>query len=560
MSSTWWFSKGEKMSTMRHIRGGRRGAVVVLAMIFIAVFSALAVALATVSGSNLQMASNQHKLNGALHAAQSGLECARYLVRTVTGLPLTNTNTVSTAQANQTWTRLCSYIQTTGLDGKTVLAASRFTDALGSGDELVTPALRTGVAGEQFTVRLYRYDADPRTIKAQIMGTDGLAVRHIGMDMAVMKDREVLDYAVASRTRTWLAGDVTIHGNMYSAWKYQHISPFHMTSDAKVLGRIGTILDKVGPDLYAGGVRMPYDLETLDSKGNPVYNASGNKVISLTDELQGQYKSIDYSVSYGDKAVNMPGMKVADYDTSSYKALTTAIPASSYNTTTITEYAPHALGNYSLPGPSGGLKLTRYVVENQTLTNAQVVANRNALFRNCTFNGILYIDGGRTGYYNNIRFDNCTFNGPIVTYPSTVTASEWWQRNQLYFTGAATFQNQTDVPATIMAPNFSVDIGNTNPTRSTNNVLTGAVIGGIVDVRGHAQIYGTIISMFDTSSYPSGYVSNLGATLGDGGSETTAPGDVGVITITPDPDQMLPNGIMSPIIIQPDPRTYSECV
>ena len=112
------------MSAVQQVRGGRRGAVVVLAMVFIAVFSALAVAMVTVSGSNLQMASNQHKLNGALQAAQSGLECARYLVKTV-ALPQTNVNYVTDAQANQVWSNLCAFVRTTALDGQTVPAARR---------------------------------------------------------------------------------------------------------------------------------------------------------------------------------------------------------------------------------------------------------------------------------------------------------------------------------------------------------------------------------------------------------------------------------------------------
>lgn len=547
------------MSATPNVRRGRRGAVVVLAMVFLALFSALAVTLATVSGASVQVASNQHKVNGALHAAQSGLECAKYLVKKVT-LAQTNTNTVSDAQANQAWSSLCTYIQTTRLDGKTVPSAYRFTDTGGSGDALATLALRTGVVGEQVTLRFYRYDTDPRTIKIQAIGTDGPATRKIGMDMAVTKDHEILNYAVASQCRVWITGDSTIHGNLYSSWKYQNVSPFNITHDATVTGTIGTILNKVGPNLYAGSSRMPYDLETLDHDGNPVYDSSGHKVYTSTDEIQGHYRNIQYNVSYGDKATNMPGMKVSDYDTSTYKAQTAVIASTCYNTTKVTEYAPHADGNYSQPAPDGGLRLTRYVCENKTLTNAQVPPNRNVLFKNCTFNGVLYVDGGRSGYYNNIRFDNCTFNGAIVTYPSTDTSSGWWQRNQLYFTGQATFQNQTEVPATIMAPNFSLDIGNTNPTRSENNVLTGAIIGGIVDIRGHAEIYGTIISMFDTSSYPSGYVSNIGATLGDGGSETTDAGDVGVISVTPDPDRMLPSGITSPIIIQPDQHTYAESV
>jgi len=51
--------------------------VLLLAIIVLTIISALAFMIASVSGSNLQMASNQHKANGALHAAQSGLECAK---------------------------------------------------------------------------------------------------------------------------------------------------------------------------------------------------------------------------------------------------------------------------------------------------------------------------------------------------------------------------------------------------------------------------------------------------------------------------------------------------
>ena len=103
-----------------------------------------------------------------------------------------------------------------------------------------------------------------------------------------------------------------------------------------------------------------------------------------------------------------------------------------------------------------------------------------------------------------------------------------------------------------------MNLGNTNPKQSENNVLTGAIIGGIVDIRGNAQIYGTIISMADTTQWPSGYVTNIGATLDDGGSETTEVGDIGVIDVTPDLDQMLPGGITAPIVIKTLQNTYSE--
>ena len=79
-----------------------------------------------------------------------------------------------------------------------------------------------------------------------------------------------------------------------------------------------------------------------------------------------------------------------------------------------------------------------------------------------------------------------------------------------------------------------------------------------MDIRGNATIEGTIISMADTTSYTSGYVTNIGATLEDGGSETVLIEDVGTITITPDTDQMLPSGITSPIEIRPVSDSYCE--
>jgi Tfp pilus assembly protein PilX len=557
--------EGKIMSAAQRYNRRNRGIALIISMLFVLVFSALAVSFAAMSGSNVQLASNQHKVNTALYAAQSGLACGQYIIHTV-ALDSTNSNQVTPGQADASWTKLCTYLQGQALDGKTGSSTTgRFSDSGGAGVQIVTPAMNYDASGATFSLRFYRYDANCLTIKMQATGTDGPIVRRVCLDMDITKDRQVLSYAVASKARVWITGNSTIHGDLYSSWKYQNISPFNMTSDSKVDGIIGTILTninpttgKAGPDLYAGTTKMPYHLETLDANGCPRYDASGHKIISGTDQIQGQCEGINYNVNYGDNAANMPGMRITDYDTSQYKLQTTAIPSSSYNSTTVTEYAPHADGNYGQPAPSGGLKLTRYVCQNKTLTNALVPVKKNVVFKNCTFNGILYVDGGTSTNPNNIRFDNCTFNGPIVTTPSTDTSSGWWQRNQLYFTGTATFQNQTTVPATILAPNFSIDIGNTNPTRGDNNVLTGAIVGGIVDVRGHAQIYGTIISMFDTSSYSSGYVSNIGATLGDGGSETTDPGDVGVITITPDPDKLLPSGITSPIILKPDKTTYNE--
>ncbi len=548
---------GERiMLTTRPVNPRHRGATLLLSMIFVLVFSALAMSLATLSGANVQVASNQHKVNAALYAAQSGLECAKYLVRTAT-LPETSTNCVTDAQADQAWTSLCQYVQSQALDGQTIPSPCQFTDAGGTGDELVIPAMTFGRSDVAFTLRFYRYQSNPRDIKIQSVGTNDGLTRRISMDMDITKDREVLNYAIASRGRMWLTGDTTIHGDLFSAWDRASISPYNMTSDSKVLGTINTVLTLDQIDAQS------YELETLDANdcpidfnGDPLGTNYEDRYYEPDDEIQAYHEGINYGQPYDD----MPGMDISDYNTDDYVDGLTSIASTSSR---VTEYFPHAAGNYSQPSSSGSLQLSRYVYEDQTFSNALLPCGRQALFRNCTFEGILYIDcsktsTSRTSYTNNVRFQDCTFNGVIVT---NVPQPFNWQRNCLYFTGGATFDNESSIQeATILAPHFNVNLGNTNPQQSDNNVLTGAIVGGIVDVRGNAQIYGTIISMFDTTPYSSGYVTNIGATLNDGGSETTELGDIGVISITPEEDMMLPSGITSPIVIKPNLTTYSESV
>jgi len=536
----------------------RRGTVLIISMIFLIIFSALAVSMATMSGTNVQIASNQHKVNSALMAAQSGLECGKYLITTIT-LPSTGQNTVSNSEADQVWTILCQHLQNTAFDGQSVPASARFSDAVGDGDEIVTVPLDFGSVNTDFTLRFYRYDSNPQVIKIQSVGTNGEATKQISMDMKVTKDSEVLNYAVASRGRMWLTGKSTIYGDIFSAWDRPEISPYNMTSDSSVLGTINTVLTLDQIESHS------YQLETLDGNGNPI-DVNGaplggdfeNRYYGPSDEIQAYHEGVNYGQPYN----NMPGMDISDYDTDGYEGGTTEIPSCPTGDREV-EYFPHASGNYNYPrdgSPSytWNRKLTRHVYENETFTNAKLPSNRNALFRNCTFEEVLYVDCAKSTstYYNNVRFENCTFNGVIVT---DVPQSLKWQNNCLYFTGEATFDNTSSVQeATILAPHFNVNLGNTNPVQSENNVLTGAIIGGIVDVRGNAQIYGTIISMCDTTQWSSGYVTNIGATLDDGGSETTELGDIGVIGITPDQDQMLPSGITTPIVIRPQQGTYSE--
>jgi Tfp pilus assembly protein PilX len=533
------------------VRLRHKGAVLILSMIFVLIFSALAVSMATLSATNAQLASNHHKIDSALSAAESGLECGRYIMTIANAsLPSTPYNMVTTTQANQVWSILCDQVQ-----AQPWVANQAQQEATA----ITAPARTFGAANTSFQVRFYRVGT--HTIRLEGIGNNGQTTRQVSIDITIQKDRDILNYAVASRGRMWLTGESTINGDIFSGWNRLDIAPYNMTSDSAVLGTISTVLALGQID------QESYQLETLDSNGNPI-DSNGtplginfeDRYYGTSDEIQAYHEGINYGQQNG----NMPGMDIADYVTDGYDCDLTTIPSAPGGSREI-EYFPHATGNYNYPrdgSPSStwNRELNRHVYENQTFTNAKLPKNRNALFRNCTFEGVLYIECGESGssQYNNVRFENSTFNGTIVT---GVPQSFKWRHNALYFTGQATFDNTSDIQeATILAPHFNVNLGNTNPQLSENNVLTGAIIGGIVDVRGNAQVYGTVISMADTTQWSSGYVTNIGATLDDGGSETTELGDIGVIDITPDPDQLLPNGIISPIVIKPQQSTYSEGV
>jgi type II secretory pathway pseudopilin PulG len=526
----------------------KSGAALLLSMVFIAIFATLSLAMVSTSSSNIESARYHSDSNGALFAAQSGLEYAKYMMAQ-TSTQETGVNYVTDDECDNTWSSFCAAFSSNVPNGTTVTQGA-FSDGTGSGEEIYAEYLSYGSTGGEFSLKFYRYDSEPNIIRIQSTGEMDGITRVVKVNASITKQNDVMQYAIASRGRMWVTGDSYIHGDIYSSWDRTDIAPFNITSDSTIGGTINTVLALADIQLEDA-----FQLETLDENDMPMFDEFGNRIYSPEDEVQGVHEGINYGQPFND----MPGMDISDYDTDEYNSGLSDLP---YTSDVEVEYFPHESGNYNYPrdgypGNTWNRRLERKVYENETFNNIRIPDDWNALFKNCTFNGVTYIDCYKSGYYhyNNVRFDNCTFNGSIVT---DVPQQFKWQDNCLYFTGEANFNNSTDVPATILAPHFNVNLGNTNPEFGDNNVLTGAIVGGIVDIRGNAQIYGTVISMCDTTGWSSGYVTNIGATLGDGGNETTEAGDVGTIEITPDDDKMLPSGITTPITIKMVQETYSE--
>lgn len=147
-------------------------------------------------------------------------------------------------------------------------------------------------------------------------------------------------------------------------------------------------------------------------------------------------------------------------------------------------------------------------------------------------------------YSNNLRFHDCLFVGSIVSdTPSTFNNV----RNKMQFTGRTRFSaRHPDFPedpqfnpepndvgviarSSLMLPNFSVDIGTFNSPREQAVSLKGAIIAGVLDVRGNADIDGALLLTYepvrgegalrDILGNPLGNPSLFNATIGYFGPE-----------------------------------------
>lgn len=154
---------------------------------------------------------------------------------------------------------------------------------------------------------------------------------------------------------------------------------------------------------------------------------------------------------------------------------------------------------------------------------------------------------------NNCRFHDCLFVGSIV---SDAPIGYTHVRNKLQFTGATKFVEQHptqpanpslnpdsgDLPeirkSSLMLPQYSVDIGAFNSPPTQDVRLRGAIVAGVLDVRGNASIDGALLLTFkpvlgqgplqDPLGNPAGNPALFNATLGyfgpaDGDDESLDP-------------------------------------
>lgn len=163
-------------------------------------------------------------------------------------------------------------------------------------------------------------------------------------------------------------------------------------------------------------------------------------------------------------------------------------------------------------------------------------------------------------FSNNIRFHNCMIVGSLVSDPVTGFTQA---RNKLQFTGSTKFldkhptypddANLNPDPSSLdeiarsslMVPNYSVDLGTFNSPQSQDLRLKGAIIAGVMDIRGNATIDGALLLTFnpvrgqgplrDSQGNPLGNPAGFNSTIGyfgptDGDTESLDPSTLPIVS------------------------------
>jgi hypothetical protein len=177
----------------------RRGSALILSILFITLFSAMAVAMATLSGTNVQLAKNQQEVAVSRSCADSGLEIVRYWMGKVA--------ISGTTAPDERFTAIGYALQNALYDADVTNIYPQCTASTIS----LTNVPLDPARGESFSAVLTKIDND--NIQLDVTGRRGSIQRTIRTRYCFAERADtVFDFGVASRGPVSLSGNVELEG------------------------------------------------------------------------------------------------------------------------------------------------------------------------------------------------------------------------------------------------------------------------------------------------------------------------------------------------------------
>ncbi|MHC4418820.1 MAG: pilus assembly PilX family protein, partial [Planctomycetota bacterium] len=184
------------------LRKKRKAAALIVSMIFMLIFSALAVSLATISDTNTQIADNLRKANSARACAESGLEIIRCWFDQVT-IP-------GETPESQRFYAFASSFQSAVSDISNITV--NWYDAGTMTTTITVPTITlNSEAGQSFSAQIR--EISPSILQVGVTGTCGPVTRTITASFGMSDVRHpIFDFGMASKGPLFFEGNPTIAG------------------------------------------------------------------------------------------------------------------------------------------------------------------------------------------------------------------------------------------------------------------------------------------------------------------------------------------------------------
>lgn len=178
----------------------RKGAALIISMIFVLIFSALAVSMATMSGTNLQLADNQRKANRSHACAESGLDILRFWLGRIYMPGMT--------QPDDRFSYLANFLQTdlaeNGISNIPIAIYANHI-LIGAGEN---PVVLHSSPAQYFSAEI-QTTSNIDILQMDVTGSAGAVQRTIRVNYNFgTRANTVFDYGVATK------GALNLHGNI----------------------------------------------------------------------------------------------------------------------------------------------------------------------------------------------------------------------------------------------------------------------------------------------------------------------------------------------------------
>ena len=229
----------------KFVHSKRCGSALLISMMFIIVISALAVSMATLSGTNALISDNQRKADGARACAESGLQITRYWLNRVS-IP-------GTTPTSQRFAQIASSLQYALSSG----GITNFTAYYNSSSITIQSVTLNSAKQQSFSAVITQIDAD--TLQLDVTGTFGSLTRKIRTNYNFgTKSNSVFDFGVASRGPVSLAGNIQLEGvnvsveaSVYIESNYSNLA-LSIIGNSKIAGDV-SIVNPIANVFLQGG-------------------------------------------------------------------------------------------------------------------------------------------------------------------------------------------------------------------------------------------------------------------------------------------------------------------